>query len=336
MRVYTLKVKTGPGAGKSFEVDSDTVIGREGADVSIKDEQLSRRHVRLHPTAQGVLIEDLGSLNGTAVNGHRVSEPILVTENATIAVGKTELALEFPAAEPSLATVTSRRQPTKVAAAAPDLQTTRASPRPSASGVEAAPPVTASDDNAAAGAVVREPPPAAPPVSPAAPEGRPPPGGRRRSMALAAAGIAALAAGGAVAAALIAGGGASDHKLRVKGVVSVIQQTGQAGPFASSLVLAAQLSGPPGGDGASVQEAPVGADGSFDGTISFYYPKGSFTVRYNGRSALQGGKVVISATGKVVSSAGTYSGASGVVAFTELRPIGSRVGILHARGTIKY
>lgn len=50
------------------------VVGRTpGADIVIKDLTLSRRHARLVRTTKSLMIEDLGSLNGTFVDGERAT-----------------------------------------------------------------------------------------------------------------------------------------------------------------------------------------------------------------------------------------------------------------------
>ena len=56
-----LRVVTGPEAGRRFELRGETVVGREGADVTIEDPELSRRHAVLRPTAHGVVVEDLSA-----------------------------------------------------------------------------------------------------------------------------------------------------------------------------------------------------------------------------------------------------------------------------------
>ena len=63
----------GPLAGQSFPVEAELVLGRAStADVAIDDTLISRRHVLIRPADGSVEIEDLGSLNGTWVNGERV------------------------------------------------------------------------------------------------------------------------------------------------------------------------------------------------------------------------------------------------------------------------
>ena len=83
-----------------MEIDGDVVIGREGADLTIDDPELSRRHARVKPVDGGVEIEDLGSTNGTFVNGERVAAPVRVTTGASMDVGDSRIAVELePAPE---------------------------------------------------------------------------------------------------------------------------------------------------------------------------------------------------------------------------------------------
>jgi FHA domain len=78
-----------------MEIDGDVVIGREGADLTIDDPELSRRHARVKPVDGGVEIEDLGSTNGTFVNGERVAAAVRVTTGASLDVGDSRIAVEL-------------------------------------------------------------------------------------------------------------------------------------------------------------------------------------------------------------------------------------------------
>jgi hypothetical protein len=94
----TITVTTGPAAGRSVEIEGQLVIGREGADLTIADDaELSRRHAVLRATAAGVVIEDLGSLNGTFVNDQRISTATAITPDDAIRVGLSRLKLVLPA-----------------------------------------------------------------------------------------------------------------------------------------------------------------------------------------------------------------------------------------------
>ena len=97
----TLRITSGPGEGQSVVCDRELTVGRENADVLVDDAEMSRRHATIRPVAAGLEIEDLGSLNGTFVNGERISEPRLLTGSATVKMGLTQFALEVTAsAEP--------------------------------------------------------------------------------------------------------------------------------------------------------------------------------------------------------------------------------------------
>lgn len=70
---YVLRGIDGRTFGRSFPVVGDTVVGR-AAECSLRfdEDGLSRLHVRLEPLLDGIRVQDLGSTNGTFVNGRRV------------------------------------------------------------------------------------------------------------------------------------------------------------------------------------------------------------------------------------------------------------------------
>lgn len=71
-------VIAGAGVGEMFAVGGGLVIGRGGdADVRIVDDQISRRHARIGVHGQDVFVEDLGSKNGTFLNGSPVRRELL-------------------------------------------------------------------------------------------------------------------------------------------------------------------------------------------------------------------------------------------------------------------
>jgi hypothetical protein len=102
-----IQVTSGPAAGHEQELERECVIGRENVDLVIEDDELSRRHVAFRPVAQGVEIEDLGSTNGTFVDGQRISEPVTIAFRGAVKVGMSEIqvdvALPQPTEEVSLA-----------------------------------------------------------------------------------------------------------------------------------------------------------------------------------------------------------------------------------------
>lgn len=68
-----------------------TVIGRGSeADIVVHDSGVSRRHLELRVTPTGVIATDLGSTNGTFVEGHRIDAATLVDGNQ-IVIGRTRI-----------------------------------------------------------------------------------------------------------------------------------------------------------------------------------------------------------------------------------------------------
>ena len=84
-------------AGAEFELDSvEVTFGRGGQnDVPLDgDEFASMRHVRFEPRADGVWVQDLGSTNGTYVNGILIEEPHRLDPGDVVRVGETDLRFE--------------------------------------------------------------------------------------------------------------------------------------------------------------------------------------------------------------------------------------------------
>jgi pSer/pThr/pTyr-binding forkhead associated (FHA) protein len=73
--VYVLRGVSGLVFGRTFAIYQPVTVGRlPVCDITLQEATLSRCHVRLSPTAEGMLVQDLGSTNGTYVNGQRVSQ----------------------------------------------------------------------------------------------------------------------------------------------------------------------------------------------------------------------------------------------------------------------
>ena len=117
-----LEVISGNATGDTIVVDDELVIGRhaEGAGRLSEDEEISRQHARISREATGdYAIEDLGSSNGTFVNGLRIQSPRLLALGDSIEAGATTLVVRAivqpePAERPPwrLATGTRPHSPT--------------------------------------------------------------------------------------------------------------------------------------------------------------------------------------------------------------------------------
>jgi pSer/pThr/pTyr-binding forkhead associated (FHA) protein len=76
--------------GQEFEVTDVLVMGRsDETDVVLDDPYASEFHLRLVAQENGMMLHDLGSTNGTYVNGRRISAPTQLRRGDTIQVGKT-------------------------------------------------------------------------------------------------------------------------------------------------------------------------------------------------------------------------------------------------------
>ena len=74
---YMLRAKTGRMLGRSYPLTGATVVGRAPeCQLRLDDTNLSRKHAKLIPTNEGVVIEDLGSTNGSFHNGKRVQRAV--------------------------------------------------------------------------------------------------------------------------------------------------------------------------------------------------------------------------------------------------------------------
>lgn len=75
-------------AGVKVPVDGPIIIGRSpGADIVIGDDFISSSHARVYPSGDAAIVEDLGSTNGTVVNGKRIGGPVEVHPGDDIELG---------------------------------------------------------------------------------------------------------------------------------------------------------------------------------------------------------------------------------------------------------
>jgi hypothetical protein len=82
--------------GSTIEVSSPTVVGRD-AQSGIRldrDEFASGQHARIEPRPEGAWIDDLGSTNGTFLNGKKLKRAKLAKTGDVIKIGATELQVQ--------------------------------------------------------------------------------------------------------------------------------------------------------------------------------------------------------------------------------------------------
>ena len=124
----TLEIERGPVPGIKRTLpppDATVVIGRgEEATWLVIDEDLSRTHAEIHRGWDGVTIRDLGSKNGTKLDGTRITVPTLLRDGVLIELGNVALRFRDPA-ERHL-----RGEPTAAATPHAVLTANRAPPPP--------------------------------------------------------------------------------------------------------------------------------------------------------------------------------------------------------------
>jgi serine/threonine-protein kinase len=88
-----LRVTAGPAAGEEIEVADELLIGRHatGPGRLGEDSEISRQHARVARGGAGYTIQDLGSTNGTFVDGRRIEQPEPLSGGEVIEVGGTTL-----------------------------------------------------------------------------------------------------------------------------------------------------------------------------------------------------------------------------------------------------
>ncbi len=109
---FQLVVSRGPQPGQVFELPRSTIsIGRDpGNSVVINDPQISRQHARITPQGGLMVLEDLGSTNGTTVNGLRITGAHTLAHGDEIGLGDNVMLVFFgrPTADAGETVVTRR------------------------------------------------------------------------------------------------------------------------------------------------------------------------------------------------------------------------------------
>ena len=93
----SLNVTAGNAAGQEIPLEQELVIGRStpGQGSLGGDSEISRVHARVYRDASGqLMVEDLGSTNGTFVNGNRISGQQALNPGDEVRVGQTTMSVE--------------------------------------------------------------------------------------------------------------------------------------------------------------------------------------------------------------------------------------------------
>jgi hypothetical protein len=95
--VPKLRVEAGAGlqVGSAYDLTDGALLGRgEQADIQLEDGFASSRHARLVPQGDVMVLEDLGSTNGTYLNGEPLRGPQPLHPGDRIKIGDSEFSFE--------------------------------------------------------------------------------------------------------------------------------------------------------------------------------------------------------------------------------------------------
>jgi FHA domain len=109
---FQFVMRSGPTPGATYSLEGDQiVIGRDSSNgVVINDAEISRKHARLTFQGGKYVLEDLGSTNGTFVNGQRLAGPAVLKSGDVVSFGE-QIVLMFDALSADAgATVISSRK----------------------------------------------------------------------------------------------------------------------------------------------------------------------------------------------------------------------------------
>ncbi len=122
---YQFVMRSGPTPGATFSLEGDQlIIGRDTAsNIAINDAEVSRKHARMTFQGGKYVIEDLGSTNGTFVNGQRLASPAVLKSGDVVSLGE-QIVLMYEAmvSDPGATVMSARKsqpRPAPMPVAAP-------------------------------------------------------------------------------------------------------------------------------------------------------------------------------------------------------------------------
>ena len=134
MAQFQFVMRSGPTPGVTFPLEGEQLtIGRDSTNgVAINDAEISRKHARLMFQGGKYVLEDLGSTNGTFVNGQRLAGPIVLKTGDVVSLGEQIVLMYDAIAADAGATVAVSRKAMQQLAPPPVYSSAPASPPPAA------------------------------------------------------------------------------------------------------------------------------------------------------------------------------------------------------------
>lgn len=120
---YQFVMNSGPNPGKIYELSQDEItIGRDIANnIVVNDPEVSRRHARLRMQAGNYILEDLGSTNGSFVNGQRLMGPHALRPGEQIMFGdRVTFTYEVQQFDPNATVISNQAYPRETYRVSPE------------------------------------------------------------------------------------------------------------------------------------------------------------------------------------------------------------------------
>jgi pSer/pThr/pTyr-binding forkhead associated (FHA) protein len=118
---FQFVMRSGPTVGKIFPLDAPEIsIGRDAVNtIAINDSEVSRRHARMELRGSAYVIQDLGSTNGTFINGTRISGMQVLNQGDTVSFGEGIVLVYEPVVDRDATILSSKAAPVTVQKPAP-------------------------------------------------------------------------------------------------------------------------------------------------------------------------------------------------------------------------
>lgn len=119
--LFQFVMRSGPTPGATYSLDGDQlIIGRDSSSgVAINDAEVSRKHARLNFQGGKWVLEDLGSTNGTFVNGQRLASPVVLKSGDVVSLGEQIVLMYEALSTDAGATMISHKAPARTAVPSP-------------------------------------------------------------------------------------------------------------------------------------------------------------------------------------------------------------------------
>lgn len=113
---FQFVMRSGPNTGKIYPLEApEIIIGRDASNgVAINDGEISRKHARLSLHGSAYVIQDLGSTNGSFVNGQRITGSQVLNPGDTVSFGENIVLMYEAAFDPNATIIASSQAPRTV------------------------------------------------------------------------------------------------------------------------------------------------------------------------------------------------------------------------------